>query len=293
MKSENHRSTSALLKVVVIVGALGCICIGISVASASLYYGGYGVSCDDEIGDSTFEKEIPRYIAHAGGGINGLIYTNSLEALESSYSNGIRYFEIDVNETIDKKIVLRHVWDEDGYSINYPTGEVPTYDEYMSWDMNNGLTAMDFHTAFVWLEGKDDVFFIIDMKVAGRTEVLQILIEQYPQYVSHLIPQINFLSERGATNEYSNIRELGFEKIIVTYRHIPQTKESDRSLIRFVRDYDIFAVSLPIERAMTTLPRALYRFGVPTLSHTINDEVLLNDLESNYCVQGVYTDILN
>lgn len=34
-------------------------------------------------------------IAHAGGGIDGNIYTDSLEALNQSYQNGTRLFDID------------------------------------------------------------------------------------------------------------------------------------------------------------------------------------------------------
>lgn len=34
-------------------------------------------------------------IAHAGGGIDGHIYTDSLEAINNSYDNGARLFDID------------------------------------------------------------------------------------------------------------------------------------------------------------------------------------------------------
>lgn len=292
MKNKNHLSTSVQLGMVVVVGLAVIIGIGIRVASAFIYYGGYGVSCNDEKNRDFVAQKIPRFIAHAGGGINGLAYTNSLEALENSYSNGIRFFELDVNKTSDKRIVLRHGWNEEGSSINYPTGEVPTYKEYMGWDLNHGLTTMDFATAFQLLDENPDAFFIIDIKVAGQMTILQLIVEQYPEYVSYLIPQISFLSEKDAERKYSSIRKLGFEKIIMTYRHLPQKTETERSLIRFVRDHDVFAVSMPFERAITSLPRALYRFGVPTLSHTINNSNRLDDLESNYCVKGVYTDYL-
>lgn len=48
------------------------------------------------------------FIAHAGGGIDGNIYTNSLEALDLSYSKGCRLFELDLTLTTDNKIVGIH-----------------------------------------------------------------------------------------------------------------------------------------------------------------------------------------
>lgn len=49
-------------------------------------------------------------IAHAGGGIDGHIYTDSLEAINNSYDNGARLFDIDLRFTSDIEIVLRHDW---------------------------------------------------------------------------------------------------------------------------------------------------------------------------------------
>ena len=49
-------------------------------------------------------------IAHAGGGIDGNIYTDSLEALNQSYQNETRLFDIDLRFTSDDEIVLRHDW---------------------------------------------------------------------------------------------------------------------------------------------------------------------------------------
>lgn len=49
-------------------------------------------------------------IAHAGGEIAGLRYTNTLEALNLSYAKGARLFELDFIETSDGKLVAGHDW---------------------------------------------------------------------------------------------------------------------------------------------------------------------------------------
>ena len=63
--------------------------------------------------DCTCEKENPipyweHFIAHAGGAIEGNLYTNCLEALDLSYSKGCKLFELDLNLTTDGKIVAQH-----------------------------------------------------------------------------------------------------------------------------------------------------------------------------------------
>jgi len=48
------------------------------------------------------------FIAHAGGAIDGINYTNCLEALNLSYSKGCKLFELDLSLTTDGKIVASH-----------------------------------------------------------------------------------------------------------------------------------------------------------------------------------------
>ncbi|MDB4184047.1 glycerophosphodiester phosphodiesterase family protein [Alphaproteobacteria bacterium] len=50
------------------------------------------------------------YIAHAGGGINGETYTNSLEALQKSINNNYKLIELDLLVTSDKKLLAYHDW---------------------------------------------------------------------------------------------------------------------------------------------------------------------------------------
>ena len=49
---------------------------------------------------------VPKFIAHAGGGIGNLSYTNSRDALDTNYRHGHRFFELDLDWTKDDKLVL-------------------------------------------------------------------------------------------------------------------------------------------------------------------------------------------
>ena len=57
-----------------------------------------------------YANDTSRFIAHAGGEIDGKHYTNSLEALHLNYKRGFRIFELDIIETSDKKYVASHDW---------------------------------------------------------------------------------------------------------------------------------------------------------------------------------------
>ena len=54
---------------------------------------------------------VPKYIAHAGGGIGGASYTNSRDAFDANYRRGFRFFETDLNWTSDDQLVLIHDWE--------------------------------------------------------------------------------------------------------------------------------------------------------------------------------------
>ena len=53
-----------------------------------------------------------RYIAHAGGNIDNHIYTNTLEALDKSYADGFRYFELDFLEDVYGNMLAVHELEE-------------------------------------------------------------------------------------------------------------------------------------------------------------------------------------
>ncbi len=77
------------------------------------------VGCDDqsEIKGSLnnteanlYRVDTNRFIAHAGGEIDGYKYTNTLEAVNTNYKKGFRLFELDIIKTADNIYVAAHDW---------------------------------------------------------------------------------------------------------------------------------------------------------------------------------------
>jgi len=111
---------------------------------------------------NTFEPHIDRYIAHAGGEIEGLKYTNSLEALNDNYEQGFRLFELDISETKDGHFVATHDWDYWKKETNYQ-GEVPvSLSEFKKHKIRNKYTTIDLTAINLWFSEHPDAIIVTD-----------------------------------------------------------------------------------------------------------------------------------
>ena len=63
-------------------------------------------------------------IAHAGGEIDGYVYTNSLEALQQAASRGYKFIELDLLLTSDSVLVAAHSWEDFTLVLETGTGDV-------------------------------------------------------------------------------------------------------------------------------------------------------------------------
>lgn len=102
-------------------------------------------------------------IAHSGGGINGYRYTNSKEAWNYSYENGIRVFDADLSFTSDKRIVLRHEWSDD-LGQNGAFNGVPSYEKFMSAPIFEDLSPMSLEMMIDFMANHTDVYVAVDFK---------------------------------------------------------------------------------------------------------------------------------
>jgi len=90
------------------------------------------------------------FIAHAGGSIDGINYTNCLEALNLSYSKSCRLFELDIVLTTDGKIVAKHD----------PPGT--TEAEFMSQLIEGKYTPMNMESINEWFHKHSDAILVTD-----------------------------------------------------------------------------------------------------------------------------------
>jgi len=109
-----------------------------------------------------YAKDKTRFIAHAGGGIDGNSYTNSLEAMDLNYKKGFRQFELDFLKTSDGKIVAVHDWEQWRGYTNYTLEGVPSYKDFMNLKILDKYTPMDIAMVNDWFALHDDAVLVTD-----------------------------------------------------------------------------------------------------------------------------------
>lgn len=109
-------------------------------------------------------SDTSRFIAHAAGGIEGYIYTNSLDALQYSYSQGMRLFEVDLLPTKDLHLVGSHSWSgESGWAVRTGSSvEIPTLAEFKSKLLDNRFQPVDFSDLNTFFSEKKDAILVTD-----------------------------------------------------------------------------------------------------------------------------------
>lgn len=225
--------------------------------------------------------KLPEFIAHAGGNIDTLTGTNSLEALNASYEKGFLFIELDFNWTTDNYLVLIHDWKE---SVNRLFSVYPkdySLSEFRKFKMIKNLTQMTLDDLVNWLDKHPGVFIITDIK-QRNVNGLKLISRKYKNIRSQIIPQIYQFTE------YNPVRNLGFDNIILT---LYKKNYSDDILLEFVKRYPVSAVTMPIAKAKTNLPSKLKRMNIFVYTHTVNQQELVDRLKANG-VDGFYTDLL-
>ena len=226
-----------------------------------------------------------KMVAHAGGSIKGLKYTNSLEALNQNYESGFRFFEMDLNLTSDDQLIMLHDWNS-GVAGLFNTSEgIRTLEEFKDLEMVEGLTQMTFSEVHEWMLGYEDTYLILDTKDDFKSIVLQ-LAQKYPDLKLRIIISINRFKE------YKTAVKLGFQNIIFSL-YVPEygLTYGDENVLRFVRNTDLIAITLPIHRTEPEFIEKLKEKGVFVYAFTVDTVAEKEDLVDRG-VQGFYSNFL-
>lgn len=219
---------------------------------------------------STLKDTLPSefiLIAHAGGGLAGKTYLNTLEALDQSIKLGYKFIEIDINSTRDSVYVLSHDFVD------------MTANRFLS-NKTNG-THLSLHEFLEWLKNKD-VKIVTDTKL-NTTEVLSIIRHNYPHLIKKIIPQVYFISEINI------VRKMGFINIIFTnYLY----DYPSHILMKIAETKSLFGITVPYtESNLAKLAPLIKDSETPFFTHTINtqDQKIIAQKSG---MRGVYTDFI-
>jgi|SaaInlStandDraft_1057018.scaffolds.fasta_scaffold77826_2 lipoteichoic acid synthase len=227
--------------------------------------------------------ELPRTIAHAAGDIDGRKYSNSLEALNINYRKGYRFFEMDFNWTTDRDLVAIHDWHSTVKKLssgNAQPGKTSTR-EFLALSSTTQLTHMTISMVAEWLQQNRDAYIVTDIK-EDNLEGLTIISGRFPDAIDQIIPQVYRFPQ------YDKARGLGFRNVILT---LYLSRYTDKGVVEFSKNSQPYAITMPIERALSDLPKKLSKVGIPSYSYGISEPDLEKRVLSNG-VHGLYTLVL-
>lgn len=216
-----------------------------------------------------------RLIAHAGGALNGLPYTNSLQALDQHYAAGFRLFELDFEWTSDGRLVLVHDWILASHQFGVPE-HVFSYDEFIHDHRRDGSHQLTFEELHAWLLAHPDASVVTDTK-ASNQRLIQYLSANAVDVHAQFIVQIYRLSElQAARNFHPRAVWLAQYKFFYPVW----------ALVR-ARGVDAFVVPIDL---YTREPALQSRRGIPIYVHTVRAQAGTDVLSRWPNIYGVYVD---
>lgn len=230
-------------------------------------------------------EELPKEIIHAGGAADGVVGTNSLEALNASYESGYRFLELDFVMSSDGIPVCLHDWSP-MYSSDL--GNTPiSAKEFLDVKILDRFTSLTIDTVAVWMSEHTDAYIITDVK-DDNIKALRTIKNTYPEIMPRIIPQIY------QYHEYAPVRALGYSNIIFTLYALPRYEDKVQATaynLAFAKKNNLLAITMDVE-ILTNHPLLVTKYnqaGIPLFIHTVNDKDKKQALYDSG-VNGIYTD---
>jgi glycerophosphoryl diester phosphodiesterase len=220
-----------------------------------------------------------RAVSHALGGIDGVDYSNSLQALERSLSVGFRLIEVDLVESAESgELICFHEGSEELLTHSEDTGKSRAL-------FAGRFEVITFYELMNIMAQFDDIYLILDTKQGfGRIveRALETAAQVSPGLADRLIPQLY-----GPADYATAMALHPFAHLIFTLYKVPQMEESD--IVQFVSENSIDAVTMPSHRFNGAFVAALRAVGALTYVHTINEPAEIEHILGDGG-HGIYTD---
>ncbi len=215
--------------------------------------------------------ELPR-VAHGGGGYDGAVYSNSIEALNQNRDD-YELFEIDLSWTTDNELVCIHDWENSLQRVfGIETQDALTLAAFQDLVRTRSpIEKCTLETLADWMRANETKRIIPDIK--GRNlQAWEKIAAEYPDLRERFVPQVY------QPQNYNKLRDLGFENVVWALYGFGG---SDEDVLRWLTYMDLYGVAMPIERAGRALAnRARMQTGVLSWVHTINTRNQLDEMRA-------------
>ena len=230
-------------------------------------------------------------IAHAFGGINGNVYTNSLEAFQENYALGHRVFEVDFDLTEDEYYLIASHDEEKWREAVGQSEDIPyTIDNFLHPDFETRYTMMGYRDIVELMSEYPDIYIVTDTKYTDYESVLLQFSQlvryanlTHPEVLERIIPQIYHESMLDWVLSVYPFRSIIFTLYATTWTPDSVYDFCERSGVRFVTLWNSLVT-----------PEILKKWdqlGILTATHTVND---IDDAKRSLDmgVDLIYTDFL-
>lgn len=233
-------------------------------------------------------------ITHAMGAINGMAYTNSLEAFLLHYGNGQHFFETDFSLTSDGWLVARHDW-EGGWQEGIDEENIPTEEVFLKTALFGKYTPLSLKDIICLMQQHEDVYIITDTKdldpELARKEI-NILVETAEEMDAIEVVD-RFIIQIYSIEMYQAIKDIyEFPNYIFTLYAIWRGDEREfTDYCRFCRSNGIRTITMWDYRCADNpeLIKIADRYGISIYVHTVNDQETADEMFS-LGIRGIYTD---
>lgn len=205
-------------------------------------------------------EELPllqsKMIAHAGGSIDGNIYTNSLDALNASLSRGYKYIEFDLLPLFDRKPGFFAAHDYEKFKAFVK--DVPKFDR----DTIKTLKILDKYSPLTdemildFFEKHPDMWLVID-----KVYNFELLYDRFQNIKDRMIVEVK------NNTQFEEAKKYGFKHLAYTLR-----KAKDIPLV-LANNYESVVVSLQfLRKHKKTLQNMRLKRGIKVMVYTLKDK---------------------
>lgn len=238
--------------------------------------------------DYSWVDQVPPYIAHACGGIDGLTYTNSREAFIHNYHLGQRVFEIDFNLSDDGFLIASHDenhWREISGSLepydleNFDNTKL--HEKYESLNLTEVIELLaEYPDAYVVTDTKDVLQPYVSLAFSQLVYQAQ---KTHPEVLDRIIPQIYNEEMFAWLNAI-----YPFKSFIFT---LYQTLWTPQSVLDFCKVSNVRFITLYHDRINEEILQLWDTLGIHVAVHTVNEpEKVQSYLDMG--VDMIYTDFV-
>jgi glycerophosphoryl diester phosphodiesterase len=221
-------------------------------------------------------------VAHAGGKVENVEGTNTIEAVEENYALGHRVFELDLNLTSDGRLVGIHDWE----------GQIAkSWDQFSSKPVKGIFTPTSIEMFMDFLDKHKDAYIITDTKsfdyekemVEKQFEALLEAARSRPELRKRIVVQVY------GQDMYHLVNKIYRYPNVIYTLYMESNPEAE--IVRFVEKESIPVVVMPPERANQDFLEKLFGAGAKVFIHTINSKEEAEKWIAKGAA-GVYTDDL-